>query len=74
MREMARQQRQKDKEATKAYQEAVKRHAAGQTRKTRREMKKNFKKSERHRTGKKEFFLKRWFTPKHKRQAAPPAL
>lgn len=73
MRVRAKEQKKKDKEAQKAYQQAVKRNAEGQTRKTRKEMKKNYKKSERLRTGKKEFFLKRWFKRKPRRGGRSPS-
>lgn len=74
MRQMAKEKKQREAEAQKAYMEAVKRNGQGQTRKTRKAMKQNFKKSQRHRSGKGEFFLKRWFTPKSKRVKRPPGL
>ncbi len=72
MRKMAKEQRKKEKEAQQAYQDAVKHHAQNQTRKTRKEMKRNYRKSERLRTGKKEFFLKRWFKRKQRRGRTNP--
>ena len=72
MRERERQQREKEKEAEEAYQEAVKAHASHQSKRTKKEMKRNYKKAERYNYHKKEFFLKRWFKGKKKRKHVSP--
>jgi hypothetical protein len=54
------------------YQEALKRHASIQSSSTKRTMKEKYKKSYRHKTGKKEFFLKRWFRKGHETAPVKP--
>ena len=65
-RELKQKEKEKEKEKLKAYQEAVKRHAEIQDKKTRKDMKRRYKKARRYNTGQKEFFLKRWFRGKRK--------
>ncbi len=66
-REIAKKQKEKDKEAQARYEEAIQRQAAIQTPKTRREMKRRYKQADRYNHHKKEFFLKRWFGGKKHR-------
>ncbi len=64
LRELEQKQREKEKEKQQKYQEAVKRHASIQDKKTRKAMKKQYRKAQRHNTNQKEFFIKRWFKGK----------
>ena len=68
-REIERNRREKEAEAQAKYEEAIRRQAQIQSPKTRRAMKKQYKRADRYNNHKKEFFLKRWFTPKKKRTA-----
>ncbi len=68
--EMAKEKERRDLEAQAAYEEALERHYAMQTKETRKAMRANMKKSNALRENKKPNFLKRWFTPK-KRKVAP---
>lgn len=68
-REVIKKQKEKEKEQLKKYQEAVKRHASIQDKKTRKAMKKEYKKSRRLKENRKEFFMKRWFKKKRGRAA-----
>ena len=58
------------KEDLKAYQKAIKRHNKIQSKDTRKRMKRDRKKAFRHNDNKREFFLKRWLTPKQKKVPA----
>jgi len=60
-REIERKKRKKEKEAQAKYRAKVEYQASIQTPETRRRMKKQFKKSERYHSHRKEFFLKRWW-------------
>ncbi len=71
-REIEKKKRERDAEANAKYEEAIKHQADIQSPKTRRAMKKRYKQADRYNNHKREFFLKRWFTPKHKRKATPP--
>ena len=57
-------------EDLKLYQKAIKRHQKIQSKDTRKRMKKDRKQAFRHNDNKREFFLKRWFTPKQKKKPA----
>lgn len=61
LREREKQANERQKEADEAYQDAIKQHASHQSKRTRKDMKKNYKKADRYNNNKKEFFLKRWF-------------
>jgi len=54
------------KENQKAIDKGIKQHEKLQDKQTRKRMKKNKKKAEANHEHKKEFFLKRWFTPGQK--------
>ncbi len=73
-REIEKKQRQKDNEAQAKYQAKVEYQSNIQTAETRKRMKKQFNKSQRYHSHKKEFFVKRWwkgvFGPK-KRRTSP---
>ncbi len=73
-REIEKKKRQREKEAQAKYQAKVEYQANIQTPETRKRMKRQFKKSERYHSHRKEFFLKRWwksiFGPK-KRKTSP---
>lgn len=71
-REALKRQKEKEKEQMKKYQEAVKRHASIQDKKTRKAMKKEYKKSRRLKENRKEFFLKRWFTKRSYKKTTKP--
>jgi Flp pilus assembly protein TadB len=71
LREIEQKQREQDKEKLAKYQEAVKRHASNQDKKTRKSMKKQYKKAQRHNNNQKEFFVKRWFSGKKRLQSNP---
>lgn len=58
----------KEKEAQKAYEAAIKRHYAIQDASTQKMMKQTARKSYNASHNKKECFLKRWFTPKHRKK------
>ena len=64
LREIERKKKEQEKEKLQKYQEAVKRHASIQDKKTRKAMKKQYRKAQRHNTNRKEFFIKRWFKGK----------
>lgn len=66
LREIDRKKREQDLEKQKKYQEAVKHQASIQNKKTRKSMKKQYRKAQRHNNNQKEFFLKRWFKGKKK--------
>ena len=68
--DLAKEQERRDLEAQQAYEEALERHYAMQTKETRKSMRKNMKKSIALKENKKPNFLQRWFTPKHKKR--PP--
>ncbi len=68
--ELAKEQERRDLEAQAAYEEALERHYAMQTKQTRKAMKQNMKKSIAHKENKKPNFLQRWFAPKQKKK--PP--
>jgi ABC-type multidrug transport system fused ATPase/permease subunit len=70
--EIAKKQRERDNEANAKYEESIRHQASIQSPKTRREMKKRYKQADRYNNHKKEFFLKRWFTPKSKRRVVAP--
>ena len=57
-------------EDLKLYQKAIKRHNKIQSKDTQKRMKKDRKHAFRHNENKREFFLKRWFTPKQKKVPA----
>jgi hypothetical protein len=57
----------RDKEAEQAYQDAINRHYAIQDQGTKKMMRQTAKKSQQVGEHKKEFFLKRWFSPKQKK-------
>lgn len=65
--QQAKDQEQKELEAQAAYEQAVERHYAMQTKSTKKAMRQNMKKSIALKENKKPSFLKRWFTPKQKR-------
>ena len=65
--EIERKERKQQAEAAAKYEKAMKHHASIQTPDTRRKMKRKFKQSDNYTHNKKEFFLKRWFTPKKRR-------
>lgn len=64
---MDKEKTQRELEAQAAYEQAVERQYAMQTKETRKLMRENMKKSNALRENKKPNFLKRWFTPKQKR-------
>jgi ABC-type multidrug transport system fused ATPase/permease subunit len=66
-RELERKQREKEKETLARYEEAIKHQADIQSPKARKAMKQKYKQAYRYNHHKKEFFLKRWFTPKKRR-------
>jgi hypothetical protein len=68
--ELAKEQERRDLEAQAAYEEALERHYAIQTKETRKVMRQNMKKSIAIKENKKPNFLQRWFTPKQKKK--PP--
>jgi tRNA(Glu) U13 pseudouridine synthase TruD len=70
--ELARMNKEKALESQLAYEEAVQRHYDMQDKKTRKEMRRNMKKSLAWKENKKPFFLVRWFTPKSKRVTPRP--
>jgi hypothetical protein len=57
----------RDKEAEQAYQDAINRHYAIQDEGTKKMMRQTARKSQQVGEHKKEFFLKRWFSPKQKK-------
>jgi hypothetical protein len=57
----------RDKEAEQAYQDAINRHYAIQDEGTKKMMRQTARKSQKVGEHKKEFFLKRWFSPKQKK-------
>lgn len=65
--EMDKEKEQRELEAQAAYEQAVERHYAMQTKETRKAMRENMKKSNALRENKRPNFLVRWFTPKQKR-------
>ena len=69
LREIEKKRREKEKAKQQKYQEAVKHQADIQDRRTKRDMKRRYKKAERYNRHKKEFFLKRWFKGKGNRKA-----
>lgn len=68
--ELVKEQERRDLEAQAAYEEALERHYAMQTKETRKSMRSNMKKSIALKENKKPNFLQRWFTPKQKKK--PP--
>lgn len=62
-----REKKSRDNEAQKAYEASIKKHYNMQTQSTKKMMKSTARQSQRYKDHKREFFLKRWFTPKHKR-------
>jgi len=72
LRQMEKKKREQQKEAEEKYQEAVKRNASLQSKSAKKQMKRNYKKAERHNYHKKEFFLKRWFGGKKRRSRTAP--
>jgi hypothetical protein len=68
--DLAKEQERRDLEAQQAYEEALERHYAMQTKETRKSMRKNMKKMVALKENKKTNFLQRWFTPKRKKR--PP--
>ncbi|MEI6123677.1 MAG: hypothetical protein WCQ95_08615 [Bacteroidota bacterium] len=62
-----RDKKQKDKEAARAYKDAINRHYSMQDRNTQKMMRETAKKSQLAKDHKKPNFLKRWFTPKQKK-------
>lgn len=60
-REIERNKREKEKEAQAKYQAKVEYQSNIQSAETKRRMKRQFKKSERYHSHRKEFFLKRWW-------------
>jgi hypothetical protein len=66
--ELVKQNKEKELEAQAAYEAALQRHYDMQSKETRKSMRKNMKKSQTWKENKKECFLKRWFTPKHKKR------
>ena len=58
---------QREKESQQAYEDAIKRHYEMQDKETQKMMKKTARKSARVNENRREFFLKRWFTPKQKK-------
>ena len=71
LRELKQKQREKDKEKQKKYEEAVRHQASIQDKKTRKAMKKQYRKAQRYNTHKREFFLKRWFKGGKKTKGNP---
>lgn len=57
----------KEKEAEQAYNDAIMRHYSIQDQNTKKMMKQTSKKSYTDREHKREFFIKRWFSPKQKK-------
>jgi hypothetical protein len=57
----------REKEAQQAYEDAIKKHYNMQDQGTKKMMKQTARKSQFSGEHKKEFFLKRWFTPKQKK-------
>jgi len=72
LREREKQKEQRQKEAEEKYQDAIKQHASHQSKRTRKEMKRNYKKADRYNNHKKEFFLKRWFKGGKKKSRTSP--
>ena len=64
--ELEKRKEQKTQETLEQYQKAVKAHNDEQSKDTQKRMKRNLKKSQRLASGRKGFFLKRWFTRKRK--------
>jgi hypothetical protein len=62
LREADRKQRAIDKEKERKYEEAVKRNASHQSKKTKKMMKSTYKRADMYNHKKKPFFLKRWFS------------
>jgi hypothetical protein len=65
--EMVKEKERRELESQAAYEQAIERQYAMQTKETRKSMRQNMKKSTALRENKKPNFLKRWFTPKQKR-------
>jgi hypothetical protein len=63
-RKIEKQKEQKDADALKSYQKAIKVHHKDQTKATRKRMKQSLKTSNEVSPGHKTFFLKRWFSKK----------
>ena len=57
----------RDREAQSAYEASIRKHYNMQTASTKKMMKSTARQSQRYKDHKREFFLKRWFTPKHRR-------
>ena len=71
LRALRQKQKEKDKEKLQKYEDAVRHQASIQDKKTRKAMKKKYRKAQRYNNHQKEFFLKRWFKGGKKRQAHP---
>lgn len=72
MKEIEKKKLERQQAANEEYQEKVRRHASIQSRKTKKEMKQNFKKSQRASGKQKRFFLWRWLSGnKTKRTTSP---
>jgi len=72
VKEIEKKKLEREQAANEEYQEKVIRHASIQSRKTKKEMKKNFKKSQRHAGNQKRFFLWRWFSGNKKQKTTAP--
>jgi len=66
--EMDKEKERRELESQAAYEQALERHYAMQTKETRKAMRSNMKKSNALKENKKPNFLKRWFTPKRKKK------
>ncbi len=66
LRELKQKQREKDREKMQKYRDAVEHQASIQDKKTKKSMKKQYRKADRYNSHKREFFLKRWFKGGHK--------
>lgn len=71
LRAIQKKEKEKEEEKQKKYEEAVKHQASIQDKKTRKSMKKKYRKAQRYNNHQKEFFLKRWFRGGKKHQAKP---
>ena len=65
--DLVKEKAEREREAERAYEEAIQRHYDMQQKSTQKMMRRTARKSYRQSTGKKEFFLVRWFTPKQKK-------
>lgn len=72
LKEAEKKQQKLDEERLRQYEEAVKKNASHQSKRTKKMMKQTYKRADMYNNKKKEFFVKRWFKRKSKTVQSTP--